>query len=145
MYLTRHDTELVKTVITRAWETYCVITIVLCCIFPGAVWFSSLLVVMVWGSFRLFRRYPRRHDKCAKKGIFHGWFFRKQYYRTTPRVAPREEVRIIDVVLGKQKLPHDDRDECRFECCCLECGELYEVKPPELKSFEHRSKFFQWW
>ena len=145
MYLTRHDTELIKTVITRAWETYCVVTVVLCFIFPTIMWFSSLSVVLVWGAYRLCRRYPRRHSECATKGILHGWFFRKQYYRAVPKLSLPEGLRGYEALLRMKKLPVDGRDECHFECYCLECGKPYEVKPPELKSFSHRPNVFVHW
>ena len=145
MYLTRHDTELVKTVIARAWEIYCAVTVVLCFIFPTTIWFSSLFVVLAWGVYRLCRRYPRRHSECAAKGILHGWFFRRQYYRTTPKVPPLEDIRGCDALLRIERRRADNRDECRFECYCLECGDPFEVKPPELKSFSHRPNVFVHW
>ena len=145
MYLTRHDTELIKTVITRAWEIYCAVTIVLCFIFPTIMWFSSLLVVLVWGAYRLCRRYPRRHSECATKGILHGWFFRKQYYRAVPKLSLPEGLRGYEALLRMKKLPVDGRDECHFECYCLECGKPYEAKPPDLKSFSHRPNVFVHW
>jgi len=143
MYLTRHETELTKTILSRIWETWCGITVLLVCLFPTLFWFLSTAVVVVWALFRLCRRYPRRHPTCATKGFFHGWFFRRQYYRTLPtpyqpggkkqfRLVPRTET-------------YDDRVECHFDGHCLECGENFEIKPTVLKSFAHRPLAFVFW
>ena len=143
MYLTKHDTELVKTTISRLWETYCGAVILLTLFYPNLFSFFNLSIIFCWALFRLCRRYPRRHDKCAKKGILHGWFFRRQYYRTIPRMQSntgKREFRIPPPIKE-----YDFRSECHFEGHCLECGEDYEIKPPVLKSFEHRPSLFMQW
>ena len=138
MYIGRKETQFAKFLLKRIWEAYCGVAL----LFALLLWVdhhfgskyigaSALLVslviancavVLVSVSYRLKRRYKRRHS-CKEKGILHGWWFRYDYYRT----------------------PVNRQDRCYYSCYCLECHVSYEVKPAELKSFEHRPAFLYFW
>ena len=148
MYLTRSDIQTIKHWVLALWAVYCSST--LTALFFSRHWFWVANSVLVTGAllYRLIKRYPRRCQRCVKKGdkwlsIFRGWFFVQQYYRTTPtryRPGGRKEFH-----LPPPSKEFDTREECHFPLRCIVCGDEYEVKPPELKTFDHRPKLLQEW
>lgn len=92
----------------------------------------GLVALLVYFSYRLYKRYRRRCPNCVNRSLIHRCFLSIFVRREPEREVPPFGVRDPNAWL------------CTVKCHCPICGYTFFEKA-EVKSFEHRFALFKNW